>query len=442
MRELASPRQASSLLMLLAAQPRPVTLMARMLGFMLVVVCGFLIWAPWQQVASAQGRVVAYAPADRQQVVDAPVDGRVVRLWAQEGQRVKQGDPLVDITDVDPMLMQRLQAERAAVEARQAAARSRMESDQARVEALEAGRRAAEEAAENRVDMAQERLRAAEHALEAAEAARATADLNLTRQKALLADGLTSKRALELAELEATRTRTEVDRAGATLNAAQSELLAQRNDATRIERDALGNVNSARASLASARSEMASAQGELARLEVRLSRQESQRVLSPRDGQILRVMAHQGGELVKQGDALMIIVPETLDRAVEVWVDGMDAPLVQPNREVRLQFEGWPAVQFTGWPSVAIGTFGGRVAFVDNQDDGKGRFRVLIVQDVTLDRWPDSNHLRQGVRANGFIFLNTVTVGFELWRQINGFPPAMSAPPPTDGSKAAKGGGK
>ncbi|MBL8825787.1 MAG: hypothetical protein JNM18_02290, partial [Planctomycetaceae bacterium] len=46
--------------------------------------------------------------------------------------------------------------------------------------------------------------------------------------------------------------------------------------------------------------------------------------------------------------------------------------------------------------------------------------------------------LRQGVRVNGWIQLNQVTLGYELWRQLNGFPLATS--PSKDDGKGDKGG--
>jgi membrane fusion protein, adhesin transport system len=87
-----------------------------------------------------------------------------------------------------------------------------------------------------------------------------------------------------------------------------------------------------------------------------------------------------------------------------------------------VQFEGWPAVQFSGWPSAAIGTYGGKVAFVDPHDDGKGRFRVVVVPDGSRP-WPSRQYLRQGTRAIGWVLLGRVKLGYEVWRQFNGFPP-------------------
>jgi hypothetical protein len=110
-------------------------------------------------------------------------------------------------------------------------------------------------------------------------------------------------------------------------------------------------------------------------------------------------------------------------------VSGNDMPLIQEGDKVRLQFEGWPAVQFVGWPSVAVGTFGGKVSRIFPSDDGKGNFLVLVTPDnhfAREDGWPDSRYLRQGVRANGWVLLNEVRLGYELWRQLNGFPPVVS----------------
>ena len=131
--------------------------------------------------------------------------------------------------------------------------------------------------------------------------------------------------------------------------------------------------------------------------------------------------------MVKAGDPLVTIVPDTEERAVELWLDGNDIPLVAKDQPVRLQFEGWPAVQFVGWPQVAIGTFAGKVTVIDATDNGKGKFRVLIVPtDDPKERWPSKQYLRQGVRSNGWVLLSKVRIGYELWRQFNGFPPSIA----------------
>jgi adhesin transport system membrane fusion protein len=74
---------------------------------------------------------------------------------------------------------------------------------------------------------------------------------------------------------------------------------------------------------------------------------------------------------------------------------------------------------------------------VDSHDDGKGNFRVVIQPNAAAEPWPEPRFLRQGVRANGFVLLERVSLGFELWRRFNGFPPMLEQGPgePSAGKK-------
>src|SRR5690606_29709853 len=92
---------------------------------------------------------------------------------------------------------------------------------------------------------------------------------------------------------------------------------------------------------------------------------------------------------VKQGQTLAILIPAASQVAVELYMDGNDITFIDVGRHVRLQFEGWPAVQWVGWPSAAIGTFGGKVAFVDRFDDGTGRFRIMVLPDERAFQEPE-----------------------------------------------------
>ena len=413
---------------------------ARLVAAAFVIVVTALAVVPWQQNAPGKGRVIAFAAASRQQTVDAPVEGRIVKWFVQEGQRVSAGEALVDIADNDPEILTRLERERAAVVERIEAAKARAASLAGRIEALESSRKSGVAAADARSRMAKDRLRAAEQGLAAAEATAQTATIQVERVRKLFEDGLTSKRALELAELDAVKTKTDVDRARAARDAARSEQTALLEDLGKVGNDANASISDAQASRAAALAEIANGEAELARLDVRVSRQKTQAVVAPRDGWIFRILAQQGGQFVKSGAALAILIPDTDERAVEMWVDGNDVNLVSEGERVRLQFEGWPAVQFSGWPSLAVGTYGGRVAFVDAADDGQGKFRVVVTPDPNEPAWPPGDKLRQGMRSNGWVLLNIVPLGYEAWRQFNGFPPDY--PGRVDGKAAGDKGAK
>ena len=407
------------------------TLAWLMLLFMVLIPI-VLVVTPWQQTAVGSGRVVAFMPVDRQQNIEAPVQGRVVKWFVKEGSRVKQGDPIALISDIDPNILVRLNQEKRAIQARIKAQLQRARANAARVARLRSGRKDAVAAAEARVRGAKQNVKAAARAEEAAAAAFKTAQLNIERQKALIEKGLTSQRQVELAELESTATRTSVERAHAARNAAKDLESSLESDRGRIGFDTYATIEGARASEAQSMAEVESTRALLTRLEVQLARQNAQSINAPRDGTLLRFFVGQQGELVKPGDRLAVLVPDTDVRTVELWVEGNDMPLISAGRKVRLQFEGWPALQFSGWPSVAVGTFGGLVSLVDATDNGQGKFRVLVVPDPADDSWPTGGYLRQGVRANGWVLLDRVSLGFELWRRFNGFPPVV------DGGEALK----
>lgn len=418
----------------LVGMDRPFRVFARIVALFMGLMALALVAVPWQQTSPGKGRVIAYAPVERQQAIEAPIEGRIARWYVHEGTRVEQGDPILDIADNDPQLVARLKLEREAVEARIEAARARVGAIEKRIVAMQSSQRHAVTAADQRARMGVDRLKASERGVEAAEAAAKAADLNYERQKALFEQGLTSKRAVELAEADEVRTRTDVERAKAILSAARGEVSALSADLSKVDNDAFASINDAQAAQASAEADIANGRAELARLEVRISRQETQHVKAPAHGTVLRVVARQGGEMVKAGETLALFVPETEDRAVELLIEGNDVNLVHPGRAVRLQFEGWPAVQFSGWPSAAVGTYGGKVAFVDPTDDGQGKFRVVIVPDGGA-QWPAPAYLRQGTRVYGWVLLGRVTLAYELWRQFNGFPPEWTGPASPAGSK-------
>ena len=167
---------------------------------------------------------------------------------------------------------------------------------------------------------------------------------------------------------------------------------------------------------------LAEARAKLTRVEVGLSRQSAQMVRSPRDGWIQSINAAAGATFVSPGEILATLAPESPVRVVELMIDGRDVALVHPGRPVRLAFEGWPAIQFSGWPSVAEGMFDGRVRSLDPSAQATGLFRVLVEEAPGKSPWPADDYVRLGAKVRGWIQMETVSVGYELWRQLNDFP--------------------
>ncbi|MEE4318127.1 HlyD family secretion protein [Erythrobacter dokdonensis] len=303
----------------------------------------FLIYAPWVQTATGRGQVNTLNPNERKQDINALVPGRIEEWYVRDGSAIKAGDPIVRIADIDPQLIERLQAERQQVQLQ----------------------------------------------LQAAQSALATARLDERRARELFEAGLAARRDFEQAQIR----------------------------------------------IAEMEGRVAAAQANLNRADVNLSRQSVQIVRAPRDGFIQSLNAGDAATYINAGDVLATFVPDGAERVVEIFIDGRDVALVKRGDKARVMFEGWPAVQFSGWPSVAVGTFGGIVVAVDQSAQPNGRFRVLIAEDkADAHPWPEERFVRFGAKAQAWVLLETVPVGYEIWRQLNNFPPEL---PP--GETAAAG---
>ena len=317
--------------------PELAKLVTRLVVIFVLFMLVFLIVIPWQQTADGKGKVMAYLPQDRVQNIHATVTGRIKKWFVKEGSYVKKGEPVMEIIDIDPNYMARLQTEFDAVKSQ----------------------------------------------YDAAVAVVRTAKYDYDRQTDLYEKGISSRKDMEQA------------------------IIAYKN-AESAEAQALANYT---------------------QMQSRVSRQQSQLVLAPSDGTIVRLLVGTSSVVVNQGQVVAIFVPKSDQLSAQLVIRGNDLPLVFEGRKVRLQFEGWPAIQFSGWPSVAVGTFGGVVSFVDQTATPEGLFRVIILPEKG-QKWPASRYIRQGTRVNGWILLNRVSLGYELWRQFNGFPPSMDTVPP------------
>lgn len=156
-------------------------------------------------------------------------------------------------------------------------------------------------------------------------------------------------------------------------------------------------------------------------------------VIAPQSGQIIKARTSGIGEVVKEGEMLVHIVPEQVEYAVELYVRPVDLPLISPGQAVRFLFDGFPAIVFSGWPDASYGTYAGIVSAIESDVSENGKFKVLIREDVSYRKWP--KELRIGTGANGIALLKDVPIWYELWRNINSFPPDFYKPENTKEQK-------
>lgn len=414
---------------LMALTPLIVRRLGRWLFWLFFVLPILMLFLPWLQNISGNGMLTAFHPSDRRQTVDAPIAGVISKWHVQEGSRVKLGDVLLEMTDVDPKFSDRLDEQLTANTSKLTAKDQELSSYQLQLQSYQTARDAKVSAATFKRDMARQKVLAATEAIHAAEANLQATQFQVTRMERLLAEGLVSKRDQEVAERDNNVGTRNVNSAKAQLDSAKAEERSANADIGQFRADAQSLIDSANAQINKIRGEIADSQNSIVNAQVNLARQQAQRIVSPRAGTVFRLPVNSQSQIISRGQPLLVVVPDNNDRAVELYVDGRDAPLIIKDSEVRLEFEGWPAVQVSGWPNVAIGTFVGKVAFVDATDDGKGSFRVMVLPDEREQKWPADRFLRQGTSVKGWILLENVSVGYEIWRLLNGFPPRLPQAP-------------
>lgn len=418
--------------------PPRLRLWIKRMAWLLVGLPVIFMFLPWQQNVIALGKVTAYSPSERVQTIDAPVSGLINRWLVQEGAQVKAGDLLLEISDTDPNFKQRLEAQRDNLRQKFLSKQDELNAYELQKQNLTAARDAKISAAQYKLDIANQKIRSSQEAVNAAQATVEAASLQVARLQRLFNDGLVSKRDLEVAERDHIIASRNLNAAQAQWQSAKAESSAALAEIQQIRSDTQAYLDSTSATINKIRGEMADSENSLHNSEISLARQHMQKIFAPRDGTIFRLPVNSQSQIIKQGDPLLVIVPHTSQRAVELWVDGRDAPLMTKHSVVRLEFEGWPAIQVPGWAQVGVGTFEGEVSFIDPTDNGTGHFRIMVVHKEGSPDWPSARFLRQGISAKGWILLERVTIGYEIWRLLNGFPPRI----PPEPSPLNSGGNK
>ncbi len=404
----------------------------------IVAVAVAALFLPWQQNVQGTGRVTALRPQDRPQTLPAAIDGQIQEWHVREGQLVRKGDLIARISEVkedylDPNVVARTSEQRDAKAASIEDKRRAAQALEAQIAQLEQGLRLKLEQTRNKIRQYEADVRAG--ALDST----LKAD-QLARRQALFAEGLVDRNSLQSFQNAAQKATADLAEKRAGLANAQVDLDAVRAEYQEKVAKAQADRSKILADANTDAAEVAKLDNKVSSLKVRNGFYE---IRAPQDGYVVQAQQTGLGETIKAGDPIVTVQPSEPEQAVELYVKAMDVALIRAGDPVRLQFDGWPALQFSGWPSVSVGTFGGKVAVVDRVGQANGLFRVLVTEDVNGGKdepWP--RQVRMGSGVYGWTMLREVRVWYEVWRQLNGFPPSVANTGQADGAGGAKDGGK
>ncbi|WP_028282188.1 HlyD family secretion protein [Olleya marilimosa] len=401
-----------------------------------------ILFLPWTQNITASGLVTTLTPDQRPQTIQSPIPGRIEKWFVKEGDFVSKGDTILFISEIkneyfDPNLAERTSQQ---IKAKSSSVQSYVGKVNAlnnQISALANERKLKLEQAENK--LLQSKLKAKSDSIdfEASKTNLSIAQKQFERTQQLQSEGLKAVTDVEEKRLKLQETQAKLISQENKYLAAQNEIINAKVELNRISAEYTDKISKAQSDKFTAQSSGFDAEAQVTKLENAFTnysiRNEMYYIKAPQDGYINKAIKAGIGETFKEGEQLVGISPSNFDVAIETFINPIDLPLVHIGEVFRVQFDGWPAIIFSGWPNVSYGTYGAKVVAIERFISPNGKFRVLLAPAENEHKWPEAIRVGSGARAIGL--LEDVPIWFELWRQLNGFPPNYYQP---SGSKTAK----
>ena len=394
-----------------------------------------VLFLPWTQTVSGKGSLTTLRPDQRPQTIQSPIPGKIEKWYVSEGDFVKKGDTIIHISEVkneyfDPALVQRTGEQIDAKSRAVSSYEGKVDALNNQITALSSERQLKLEQATNKLMQSKLKVQSDSIDLEAAKTNIEIANRQFNRTSQLQREGLKAMTDVEEKRLKLRETQ-------AKLLSQQNKLLATKNDVinaeieiNRVKAEYADKISKASSDMFTAQSSQFDSEAQVTKLRNDYTNYEMRKELyyirAPQSGFINKALRAGVGETFKEGEQLVGIMPSDYDMAVETFIEPIDLPLIHLGEKVRIQFDGWPAIVFSGWPNISYGTYGGEVVAIETFISDNGKYRLLLAPDPEDHPWP--KEIRVGSGAMTLALLDDVPIWFELWRQLNGFPPNYYQP--------------
>ncbi len=412
-------------------------------GFGIVMI--ILLFLPWTQNVTGNGFLTTLKPDQRPQTIQSPIPGRIEKWYVQEGDYVKKGDTILFISEIkneyfDPNLVERTGDQIRAKSASVTSYEGKVKALRNQMSSLVNERSLKLEQARNKLLQANLKVQSDSIDLEAAKTNIRIAERQYERVVQLESEGLKAITDLEEKRLKLQETQAKLISQENKLLAAKNEVLNSRVEINRVQNEYTNKLSKAESDMFTAQSSQFDSEAQVTKLENEFTnysmRNDMYYIRAPQNGFINKAIQGGLGQTFKEGESLVGIMPADIDMAVETFVEPLDLPLIHLGEKVRVQFDGWPVIVFSGWPNVSYGTYGGVVVAVETFISDNGKYRILLAPDPDDHSWPVE--LRAGSGANTIALLEDVPIWYELWRQLNGFPPNYYQPEGAQGKPVKK----
>ena len=398
--------------------------------FSVSVLAVVFLFLPWTQNISGSGAVTTLKPNQRPQTIQTVISGKIEKWYVKEGDFVNKGDTILFISEIkedyfDPNLVANTKNQVDAKKMSVQSYGSKVSTLSTQIQAIENEKNLKLQQAQNKIKQAVLKIKSDSMDLEAVKTQLKIANTQFNRSVQLNKEGLKP-----LTDVEEKRLKLqEVD---AKIITQENKFLTSKNEYinAKVEINRIGAEYSEKNS--KAKSDQFTALSNQYDTEAQVNKLENQYanysirngmyyIKAPQSGYINRALQSGLGENIKEGTAIVSIMPSKYDVAVESYVDPIDLPLISRGEKVRVWFDGWPTIVFSGWPNMSYGTFGGEIVAIENFISTNGKYRILIAPDKKEAKWPKQISIGSG--AQTLALLDNVPIWFEIWRTLNGFPP-------------------
>jgi multidrug efflux pump subunit AcrA (membrane-fusion protein) len=394
-----------------------------------------VLFLPWTQNIRSKGTVTTLYQDQRPQQLNTIIPGKVKKWHVKEGDYVKAGDTIIQLSEIkddylDPQLLERTKEQLDSKQQSVESYKNKVGTVEQQIKALAEGRDLKIADLQNKINQQVFKIRSDSMESQAAINDYSIKAEQFRRQKIMYDSGLVSLTQLEqrnqaLQDALAKRTSADIKYGNS-----KQEFLRLKIELNGENQQYLEKISKAEGDRFQSISQIATGQGEIAKLSNQYMnydiRSKLYYIVAPQSGQVVQAKKAGIGEIVKEGELIVRIVPDKIQYAVEMYVRPLDLPLLKTGQRVRFMFDGFPAIVFSGWPEASYGTFGGEVFAVESNVSENGLFKVLVKEDKNDRPWP--KELKIGAGASGMALLKDVMIWYELWRNINGFPPDFYTP--------------
>ena len=390
----------------------------------------FIMFLPWTQNIKTQGNVSTLFQEQRPQKLNSPIPGRIIKWYVKNGDVVKKGDTILQISEIkddylDPLLVERTQEQVQAKKGVREYYNAKISTTENQIAAITASKDLKLNQIKIKIAQLQNKLKAEQAELTAVNNELKIAQDQLNRQNKMYEEGLVSLTQLQQRNVSYQNALAKKTSAENKLAQTQQEIAAQNIEQNAVIQEYTEKLSKTEGDRFQSMGQVAGSTGDIAKLENQVATYKVRKglyyILATQDGQITQLTKAGIGEIVKDAETIGIIVPKKIDYIAEIYVKPVDLPLIRENQKVMLTFDGFPAIVFSGWPNSSYGTFSGKIIAIENSISENGLFKAIVAEDKTQKRWPPN--MKIGTGASGIAILNDVPIWYEIWRNINGFPP-------------------